>query len=66
MDTTQGFIERGRIMSITDTGYIVASCDRDGIVSPPLTPINNELLSQDDLVLFVLFKDGTGRIISKA
>ena len=66
MDNTQGFIERGRITSVTNTGYIIASCDRDGIVSPPLSPINNIILSQDDLVLFVLFKDGTGRIISKA
>lgn len=66
MDNTQGFIERGRVTSVTDTGCIIASCDRDGIVSPPLTPINNVILSQGDLVLFVLFKDGTGRIISKA
>lgn len=66
MENIQGFIERGFITSITDTGYVVASCDRDGIVSPPLTPINNELLSEGDLVLFVLFKDGTGKIISIA
>lgn len=66
MDNTQGFIERGRVTSVTDAGYVIASCDRDGIVSPPLTPINNELFSQGDLVLFVLFKDGTGKIISIA
>lgn len=66
MEKAQGFIERGRITSILSEGYIVTSCDRDGIVSPPLTPINSLILSLNDLVLFVLFKDGTGKIISKA
>lgn len=66
MDNTQGFIERGFIKSITEAGYVVASCDRDGIVTPPLKPINNSIYSQGDLVLFVLFKDGTGKIISAA
>ena len=66
MEKIHGFIERGRITSALESGYIVASCDRDGIVSPPLTPINNDTFSQDDLVLFVLFQDGTGKIISRA
>ena len=29
-------LERGKIQSITDDGYIVASLDRDGIVTPPI------------------------------
>lgn len=66
MDNTQGFIERGFIKSITDTGYVIASCDRDGIVTPPLKSINSFIYSVGDLVLFVLFKDGTGKIISAA
>ena len=29
-------LERGKIISKTDEGYVVASLDRDGIVSPPM------------------------------
>lgn len=61
-----GNIERGRIAQITESGYIVESLDRRGIVSPPLLPIGSETFREGGMVLFVLFSDGTGRIISDA
>lgn len=61
-----GNIERGRIRMATDTGYIVDSLDRRGIVSPPLSAVNDAAYSEGDMVLFVLFPDGTGKIISEA
>lgn len=64
MDSALGYIERGRVIQITGTGYIVESLDRKGIVSPPLSPITEITFTEDDMVLFVLFRDGTGKIIS--
>ena len=66
MEHVQGFIERGRIAQATETGYVVESLDRKGIVSPPLSPIQNETYGENDLVLFVLFRDGTGKILCMA
>ena len=66
MKTNQGFLERGRITSITNYGYVVESLDRKGIVTPPIRPIYNEPFSENDIVLFVLFRDGTGKIICDA
>ena len=62
----QGFIERGRIARVETEGYVVESFDRKGIVSPPLSPIGSATYAVDDMVLFVLFNDGTGKIISAA
>ena len=58
-------VERGTIKSIESAGYIVSSLDRKGIVSPPLGAIGEDY-TVGDMVLFVLFSDGTGKIISKA
>lgn len=58
-------VERGTIKSIESAGYIVASLDRKGIVSPPLSAMSEDYAA-GDMVLFVLFSDGTGKIICKA
>lgn len=59
-------IERGQITSATEAGYTVASYDRDGIVSPPIKPINDSTYGVGDAVYFFLFRDGTGKIICGA
>lgn len=61
-----GYIERGRIKEITEAGYIVESLDRKGIVTPPILPIAEYTFTRENMVLFVLFPDGTGKIISGA
>lgn len=61
-----GFIERGRITEVSGTGYIVESLDRKGILSPPLQAIGDAVYAQGEMVLFVLFRDGMGKIISGA
>lgn len=66
MESALGVIERGRVKEVTDAGYVVESLDRKGIVSPPLSPIIDGTYAEDDMVLFVLFRDGTGKILSGA
>lgn len=66
MNTNLGFIERGSVKEASEAGYIVESLDRKGITSPPIQPINETTYTQGDMVLFVLFRDGTGKIISGA
>ena len=61
-----GFIERGRIAAAAGGGYTVESLDRAGIVSPPIGAIGECAYSVGDTVLFVLFPDGTGKIICSA
>ena len=63
-----GFIERGIITEASNDGYTVKSLDRKNITSPPLGTlgISGQTFSVNDLVLFVLFRDGTGKIICKA
>ena len=58
-------VERGTITAIDSAGYIVASLDRKDIISPPLGAIGGDY-AVNDMVLFVLFSDGTGKIICKA
>lgn len=60
---TGACIERGRITEQTDEGYRVASLDCDGIISPPLLPIDDKTYTIGEVVYFFLFHDGTGRII---
>ena len=57
-------IERGMILEATEDGYLVASLDRLGIVSPPIPTIQTPELSEGDKVYFFLFQDGTGGILS--
>lgn len=66
MNCNLGYIERGTIKEAAEAGYIVESLDRKGIVSPPIQPIAETTYTQGDMVLFVLFRDGTGKIISGA
>lgn len=56
-------VERGRIKAATNGGYIVSSCDREGIETPPIQPIFDTTYTVGDAVYFFLFQDGTGKII---
>lgn len=56
-------IERGRIETADNGLYTVASLDRDGIVSLPISPADDAVYQVGDLVYFVIFKDGTGKIL---
>ena len=58
-------VERGVITGIESAGYIVASLDRKDIVSPPIGAMD-DYYAMGDMVLFVLFSDGTGKIICRA
>ena len=58
-------IERGLVTKETESGYVVESCDRRGVVSPPIAGINNEMYSAGDRVFFFLFDDGDGLIVRK-
>ena len=57
-------IERGVIVSADETGYIVASRERDGIESRPIQAMGGAVYSAGDKVLFCLFHDGTGIILA--
>lgn len=59
-------IERGKVLTAADGGYTVQSLDRDGIVSPPIQPIDDSTYTVNDMVYFFLFRDGTGKIICGA
>lgn len=59
-------IERGRVQAAGADGYTVASLDREGIESPPLSPIDDKSYTVGDTVYFFLFRDGTGKILCKA
>ena len=56
-------IERGTVKTAGETGYTVASFDREGIVSPPITGIDERRYTVGDTVYFFLFPDGTGKIL---
>ena len=66
MERENGIIERGEILEETTNGYVIKSEDRDGIVTPPLKSIDEEqTYSTGDKVYYLIFRDGTGRIICK-
>jgi len=50
-------LERGKILSLTDEGYIVASLDRDGIITPPISA--EEISGEDATVVTVDSSAGT-------
>ncbi|MBQ6274482.1 MAG: hypothetical protein IJK63_09690 [Oscillospiraceae bacterium] len=56
-------IERGIIKAAGDDGYTVASLDREGIESLPLSAIDETAYTVGDTVYFFLFGDGTGKIL---
>ena len=58
-------IERGTILTAADGEYTVASADRDGIMTPRITGIDNTTYTVGDTVYFFLFRDGTGKILGK-
>lgn len=55
-------IERGKVVSETEEGFVVESLDRDGVVSPPILTMDE--IEVGDRVLFTLFDDGTGYILT--
>ncbi len=59
------WIERGTVAEITEEGYRVNSIDRPGIVTPPLLTTGKEMYTTGDKVYFFLFRDGTGKILSR-
>ena len=59
----KGIIERGEIVSVDQGKYKIASLDRDGIITPPMLPIDDKEYAVGDKVYYFYFKDGTGRII---
>lgn len=59
-------IERGRVQAAVTGGYTVVSLDREGIESPPLSPIDGQSYTVGDMVYFFLFRDGTGKILCEA
>ena len=63
MMQTGATIERGRIKAAEGGAYTVASLDRDGIESLPMTSISENSYTVGDTVYFFLFPDGTGKII---
>lgn len=58
-------IERGKILRADESGYTVASLDREGIESPPIGALGDTTYTVGDTVYFFLFRDGTGKIVSK-
>lgn len=59
-------IERGKILTAAAGSYTVASLDREGLESPPISAIHNETYTVGDMVYFFMFRDGTGKILCKA
>lgn len=56
-------IERGIVTAADESGYHIASFDREGIVSPALADLSGESYAVGDKVYFFLFPDGTGKIL---
>lgn len=56
-------VERGIIKAVSDDGYIVASLDRNGIVTPPIKAADEQVFDVGDMVYFLFFTDGTGKIL---
>lgn len=57
-------VERGRILREEGGLFVVASLERDGIVTPPLPVYGGGALAAGDLAYFALFRDGTGLIFA--
>lgn len=68
MERERGVIERGKVIEVAESGYRIASLDRDGIETPPIKPIESgqgitPVYAVGDKVYYFFFHDGTGRII---
>nr|DAU77505.1 MAG TPA: hypothetical protein [Caudoviricetes sp.] len=57
-------IERGEIREKTESGYVVASLDREGIETQPIKALEDKEYTVGERVYFFCFQDGTGKIIS--
>ena len=57
-------VERGRITSISENGCTVRSYTRD-VITPPLQALRKSTLAVNDNVYYVLYPDGTGKILGK-
>jgi len=57
-------IERGTVVSRTDTGYRVKSLSREGIVTLPLETQTGRDLQIGDDVYYFMFDDGRGMIVT--
>ena len=64
--STGASIERGRIADIANDGYRVENLDRPGLTTCVITGMDNTAYNTGDLVLFVMFRDGTGKILCRA
>lgn len=57
-------IERGKVLTASNGKYTIASLDRDGIVTPPISAAGtNDTYSVGDMVYYLIFSDGTGKIL---
>lgn len=56
-------LERGLVLEARETGYVVRSLDRDGIVTPAIPAMGSAAFGEGDKVIFFLFRDGTGMIV---
>lgn len=63
--TAGASIERGKIAEVTTGGYRVSNLDRPGLTSRVITGCDGTVYAAGDLVLFVMFRDGTGKILCK-
>lgn len=63
MEIFGGIVERGAVSQVLPDGYIVASLDRNGIITRPIRPVGTESYKAGDKVYYFVFNDGTGRII---
>lgn len=58
-------VERGVIVDVQSAGCTVRSYGRPGVITPPLPAIRQSTLHSGDQVYFVLYEDGTGKILGK-
>lgn len=58
-------LERGYVAEAEGTRYRIASYDRQGVTTPLLDSFHNDAFSIGDQVIFVLWPDGSGKILGK-
>ena len=59
-------VERGKIAEVANGGYRVENLDRPGLVSGVISGAAGAEYTTGDYVLFVMFRDGTGKILCMA
>ena len=64
MEGWQGaYLERGYVAEAEGSRYRVASYDRQGVTTPPIGSFRGDTFSVGDQVIFVLWPDGSGKIL---